>query len=99
MSNVMPFANDNKACIMMVNQGRTTNCTRHLAIQWFAIQEWKQNRDIEVFYIPSADNSADNNTKGLLVALHQHQPCRAMGHYGSPYATFIDNNLVTRSQK
>ena len=98
MSGPSPINEDNKACIMMVNQGRPTDRTRHLAIQWFAIQEWKQNGDIEVFHIPSADNSADNNTKGLSVALHQRHAHRAMGHYGSPYSTFVDNDLVARSQ-
>ncbi|GFH49019.1 hypothetical protein CTEN210_05495 [Chaetoceros tenuissimus] len=80
MSGPSPINEDNKACIMMVNQGRPTDRTRHLAIQWFAIQEWKQNGDIEVFHVPSADNSADNNTKGLSVALHQRHARRAMGH-------------------
>ena len=94
----MSGVKDNKACIMIVNQGHPTDRTCHLAIQWFVIQEWKQNGDIEVFHIPSADNSADNNTKGLSVALHQRHAHRAMGHYGSPYSTFVDNDLVARSQ-
>jgi len=48
-----PINKDNMAAIMMVNQSRPTTLTRHIVIQWFAIQEWKQAGDIVMQYINS----------------------------------------------
>lgn len=58
-----------------------------------------ETKDIEVFRVPSVDNSADNMTKGLSVAFNQRHAHCAMGHYSSLYATFIKNNIVAHSQE
>jgi len=83
-----PINKDNMAAIMMVNQSRPTTRTRHIDIQWFAIQEWKQKEDIIMQYIKTGDkNAADAMTKALgWVLVHNKHAFRSMGHYGSPYS-------------
>ena len=84
-----PIAEDNKAAIMMVNQQRPTTRTRHIDTQWFAIQEWKKLGEIYLLYIKTGDNPSDALTKALGTVLHHRHCLRAMGLYGSPYATNI----------
>ena len=81
-----PMNEDNAACIMMINQSRPTNRTRHIDIVWFAIQQWKANGDLIMNYIDTSKNSADALTKALGWVLHNKHAARAMGHYGSPYS-------------
>ncbi len=81
-----PMNEDNAACIMMINQNRPTDRTKHLEVQWFAIQQWREDGDIVMFYIDTKDNSADAMTKALGWVLHNRHAARAMGLYGSPYA-------------
>ena len=76
---------DNKAAIAMVNQGCPTNCARHIVVQWFAIQEWKNSGIIKMQYTPSTLNSADSITKMLGSVLSIRHAYCAMGLYGRPY--------------
>ena len=92
-----PINEDNMAAIMMVNQSRPTTRTRHIDIQWFAIQEWKQAGDIVMQYINTSDNSADAMTKALGWVLHNKHAFRSMGHYGSPYS-YGDYKLETNNE-
>ena len=61
---------DNVAAILMVNASRPTPRSRHIAIQHFAIQEWKANREIVLEHIPGIINSAELLTKSLGTQLH-----------------------------
>lgn len=81
-----PINEDNMACIMMVNQRRPTTRTRHIDIQWFAIQQWKEEGKIIMQYISTHINSADATTKALGWVLHNKHSFRSMGLYGSPYS-------------
>ena len=85
-SGLSPINEDNMAAIMMVNQSRPTTRTRHIDIQWFAIQEWKQAGDIIMQYVRTGDNSADAMTKVLGWVLHNKHAFKSMGLYGSPYS-------------
>jgi len=81
-----PINEDNMAAIMMVNQSRPTMRTRHIDIQWFAIQEWKQAGDIIMQYVRTGNNSADVMTKALGWVLLNKHAFKSMGLYGSPYS-------------
>jgi hypothetical protein len=75
---------DNQATILMVNASKPTTRSRHIDIQHFAIQSWKDRGDIILQHIPGVINPADALTKALGWVLHQRHVRRAMGHYGLP---------------
>ena len=77
---------DNQAAIAMVNESRPTPRARHIEIQHFAIQEWRNNGDIVLDHCPGVINSSDDLTKPLGWVLHARHARRSMGHYriGSP---------------
>jgi len=79
-----PINKDNMAAITMVNQSRPITQTRHIDIQWFVIQEWKQAGDIVMQSINTSNNSDVAMTKALGWVLHNKHAFRSMGHYGSP---------------
>jgi hypothetical protein len=58
---------DNISAIMMANNMRPTDCTRHMDIRWFALQEWihVDTTDIIVIHISGILNPADALTKAL----------------------------------
>jgi hypothetical protein len=73
---------DNKAAINMVNANRPTELSRHIDIQHFAIQEWRQRGDIKLAHIPGVINPSDAQTKPLGWILHHRHVRRSMGHHG-----------------
>jgi len=75
---------DNKAAIDMINDSKLTTQLHHIDVQHFAIQEWRNNREIKMHHIPGIINPADNETKSLGWTLHHWHSHRAMGHYGPP---------------
>jgi hypothetical protein len=62
-----PMFGDNISAIMMANNMRPTDCTRHMDIRWFALQEWihVDTTDIIVIHISGILNPADALTKAL----------------------------------
>jgi hypothetical protein len=78
---------DNKAAIDMINVNRPTPRSRHIDIQYFAIQEWRAGGLILVRHIPGILNSADQATKALGWTLHDRHARRLMGHFGPPVPT------------
>jgi hypothetical protein len=81
-----PIYGDNMAAILMANNTRPTERTRHLDIRWFAIQEWIHvDRDIILLHIPGILNPSDSQTKALSYRLHHRHMSRAMGSLGSPF--------------
>jgi hypothetical protein len=73
---------DNQAAIAMINDSKPTPRSRHIDIQWFAIQEWQQRGDIVMHYIPTSINPSDGATKSLGWTLHARHARRLMGHFG-----------------
>jgi hypothetical protein len=73
---------DNKAAINMVDANRPTEPSRHIDIQHFAIQEWRQRGDIKLAHIPGVINPSDAPTKPLGWILHRRHVRRSMGHHG-----------------
>jgi hypothetical protein len=73
---------DNLAAIAMINQKKPTSRSRHIDIQYFAIQEWKRRGLIVMRHIPGVINVADQATKALSWVLHSRHARRSMGHYG-----------------
>ena len=61
---------DNASTIMMVNSQVPTERARHIYVQYFAIQDWKEWGSIELIHIPGVINPADDLTKPLGWVLH-----------------------------
>ena len=76
-----PLYVDNQAALHMVNESRPTPRARHIEIQHFAIQEWRQKGDIILRHIPGIINNSDDLTKILGYVLHHRHAGRSMGHY------------------
>ena len=74
---------DNEAAINMINERRPTPRARHVDIQHFAIQEWRDAGDIVMKHIPGTINPSDGMTKALSHALHERHARRGMGHYST----------------
>jgi hypothetical protein len=76
-----PLYCDNQSAINMVNAKIPTDRSRHILIQHFAIQDWKDNGDIVMRFIPGVLNPSDDLTKPLGWVLHSRHARRLMGHY------------------
>ena len=72
---------DNIAAIMIVNAKKPTERSRHIDVQYFAIQDWKDAGHIAMHHIPGVLNPADDLTKPLGWVLHARHARRFMGHY------------------
>ena len=77
-----PIYEDNKSAINIINARVPTERSRHIEIQAFAIQDWKDNGDILMLHIPGIINPSDDLTKPLGWVLHARHARRVMGHYG-----------------
>jgi hypothetical protein len=78
---------DNKAAIDMINVNKPTPRSRHIDIQYFAIQEWRARQLILVRHIAGILNPADQGTKAGETTLHSRHARRLMGHFGPPVPT------------
>ena len=76
-----PIYEDNKSTIDIVNSSVPTERARHVYIQYFAIQDWKEWGCIELIHIPGILNPSDTLTKPLGWVLHSRHCRRFMGHY------------------
>ena len=76
-----PIYEDNKSAINIVNAKVPTERSRHIDIQHFAIQDWKDAGDIVMRYIPGIINPSDDLTKPLGWVLHERHARRIMGYY------------------
>jgi len=72
---------DNQAAIAMINQCKPTTHSRHINVQFFAIQEWHWQGDILMRHIAGILNMADDSTKALGWILHHQHAHQAMGHH------------------
>eukprot|EP00980_Cylindrotheca_fusiformis_P025376 scaffold13535_cov117-Cylindrotheca_fusiformis.AAC.2 len=79
-----PLHCDNQSAIKMINARIPTTRSRHISIQFFAIQDWKDSGDIIMLHIPGILNPSDDLTKPLGWVLHSRHARRLMGHYGVP---------------
>ena len=77
---------DNQAAILMTNANKPTPRSRHIDIQHFALQEWKQHGDVIMEHVPGILNLADALTKALGWVLHHRHSRRMMGHFAAPAA-------------
>eukprot|EP00980_Cylindrotheca_fusiformis_P008178 scaffold1732_cov76-Cylindrotheca_fusiformis.AAC.1 len=76
-----PLYCDNQSAIKMINARIPTERSRHILIQFFAIQDWKDAGDIILHHIPGIINPSDDLTKPLGWILHSRHCRRLMGHY------------------
>jgi len=72
---------DNQSAINMINARVPTERSRHIDIQHFAIQDWKDSGAIVMEFIPGIINPTDDLTKPLGWVLHDQHARRVMGHY------------------
>jgi len=80
-SDPTPIYEDNQSAIKMINARVPTERSRHIDIQHFAIQDWKDAGDIVMIHIPGIINCSDQLTKPLGWVLHSRHARRMMGHY------------------
>jgi hypothetical protein len=76
-----PIYEDNMSAIKMINARVPTDRSRHIDIQHFAIQDWKEQGHIVMHHIPGVINPADDLTKPLGWVLHARHARRIMGHF------------------
>ena len=76
-----PIYEDNMSAIQMINAKVPTERSRHIDIQFFAIQDWKEALEIVMIHIPGVINPSDDLTKPLGWVLHARHARRMMGHY------------------
>ena len=69
---------DNASAIKMVHADRPTERSRHIDIQYFAIQDWKKSGQIILTPIKGIINPSDSLTKGLGWVLHNRHARRLM---------------------
>ena len=73
---------DNMSALQIINNNNSPiECTRHLNIWYFAIQDWQEDSDIIMEHIPGILNPSDNLTKPLGYVLHACHCKRIIGHY------------------
>ena len=76
-----PIYEDNVSAINMINAKVPTDRSRHIDIQHFAIQDWKDAGEIVMHHVPGIINPSDDLTKPLGWVLHERHARRIMGHY------------------
>jgi len=84
-----PLFCDNQSAINMINARVPTDRSRHILIQYFAIQDWKEDGLITLCHIPGVINPADDLTKPLGWILHSRHARRLMGHFSSVSSSSI----------
>ena len=73
---------DNMSALQMINDNTLpTEHTRHMDIWYFAIQDWREDKDILMFHIPGVMNPSDGLTKPLGYVLHAQHCQLTIGHY------------------
>ena len=71
---------DNQSTIHIINSRTPTKCSRHIDILFFAIQDWKEAKQMTMKCIPGVINPADDLTKPLGWVLDSHHCRHPMGH-------------------
>jgi len=71
---------DNQSAINVINARVPTERSRHIDIQHFAIQDWKEPGAIVMEFISGVINPSDDLTKPLGWVLHDRHARRIMGH-------------------
>ena len=80
-----PVYEDNAATILIVNASKPTPRTRHIDIQYFAVQDWKARGFLLLLAIAGVINIADALTKALAWILHHRHVRRTMGHHACQF--------------
>lgn len=93
-----PIFGDNISSIMMGNNVRPTERTRHMDIRWFALQEWIHiDKDIILIHISGDINASDALTKALAWIKHYRHMSRAMGITGPTHLNNTSTMLPVES--
>jgi len=71
---------DNQSAINMINTRVPTERSRHIDIQHFATQDWKESGAIVMEFISGVINPFNDLTKPLGWVLHDRHARRIMGH-------------------
>ena len=75
------LSEDGVSAIKIVTARHTTDRSRHIDIQYFAIQDWKEAGDVEMRFINGSINPSDALTKPVGWILHSRHNRRIMGHF------------------
>ena len=72
---------DNEAVLNIINKEIPSERTRHVDIQYFALQSWCHRGIITMKHIPGIITPADASTKAVGTVLHYRHVRRSMGHF------------------
>ena len=92
---------DNASALKIVNAKVPTERSRHIDIQHFAIQEWKDSGQIILRHIPGTINPSNDLTKPLGWVLHSRHCRRLMGHFTPLYSSCplpIDRRILPKAE-
>jgi len=84
---------DNQSTKKIIDSVTPTERSRHIAIPYFAINDWKTEGSIDMTYIPGKLNPSDALTKPLGWVLHNRHARRLMGHFVCISFLTEDDNL------
>jgi hypothetical protein len=84
---------DNTAVEFIVNDSRPTNRTRHVDVQFFAVQQWRDAGLINAKRLPGPINAADSMTKPTPYDTFQRHFRYALGQFR------LDSDPVTEESK
>ena len=78
-----PIYIDNEPALRIINHNSSpTERVRHVAIRYFALQDWsREDKSIIMQHISGIGNPSDDLTKPLGAVLHCRHCRRFMGHY------------------
>lgn len=86
---------DNASAIKMINARQPTDRSRHIDIQYFALQDWKAQGHLVALHIDGVNNPSDDLTKPLGWVLHARHARRLMGHFPISFSTSA-SSLISR---
>ena len=89
---------DNEAALKVVNENRPTNRVRHIEIQHFAIQQWREQKLVVMEHLPGIINPSDDLTKALGWILHGRHARRNMGHFEGSIRTHSTSEPLVSDQ-
>ena len=77
---------DNEAALKVTAATGTTKRLRHVDIQYFALQQWREEKRIAPGRIHTSLNPSDSLTKSVTAELSKRHNHRAMGYHRPPWA-------------
>ena len=86
---------DNESAKKMANNGKPSGRSRHIDIQYYAVQEWVKRKIVVIRRVCTKENVSDALTKILGWVLHGRHCDEMMGYNGPKYWLFSTVNSTS----